>query len=251
MTPRCEVIGDCTLWLGDCLQLYEQLPSPTEDVAVIADPPYGIGFDCAKDRTNRHTTLVGIGKNLNLHRQWQNIIGDDHPFDPTPWLPYPQVILWGGNHYTGLPPARCWLIWDKRKDQTSDHHGDAELAWTNLTRVIRIHRQIWRGALREGEENATHGGKVHPAQKPVALLTWCVRMTRGLVLDPYAGSFTTGVACVRLGRPFVGVEIEERYWELGCRRIEAAYAQPDLFVEHAKRLAPIQEPLFAPREERR
>jgi site-specific DNA-methyltransferase (adenine-specific) len=105
------------------------------------------------------------------------------------------------------------------------------LAWTNIDGVIRVHRQVWRGIVREGEENVVNEDKCHPAQKPVALMRWCVSMTTGTVLDPYMGSGTTGVACARAGRQFVGIEIDPTHFETACRRIEAAYRQPDLFIE--------------------
>lgn len=248
MQPHCEVIGNCTLWRGNCQDLYETLASPDTIKALVTDPPYGIGFQWQHTVAKRSVLLAHAHHSDNRHRIWANMIGDDIAFDPAPWLLFPQVILWGGNHYAGLPPAGCWLVWDKRKELPSDNHGDAELAWTNLPGVIRVHRQIWRGCVREGEENPKHTQKFHPTQKPVALMEWCLKMTRGMVIDPYMGSGSTGVACMKLGRTFIGVEIEPRYFDIACRRIEAAYRQPDLFVEHAKRQAPTQPALFAHQE---
>ena len=145
-----------------------------------------------------------------------------------------QVILWGGNNYVGLPPTRFWLVWDKRRDTTADHHGDCELAWTNLDSVIRCHRQLWRGIVREGEENVVNGDKHHPTQKPLELMKFCARMTSGTILDPFMGSGTTGVAAVRLGRAFIGIEIEPKYFDIACRRISEALKQPDMFIEKPK-----------------
>ena len=223
-------IGACTLYRADCNDVLPLLPRVD---AVVTDPPYGIGFDFSAERRGRKPKLKGNkdGSMPFQNRAWSNIHGDDTIFDASPWLGFDQVILWGGNNYVGLPPARCLLIWDKRRDTTPDDYGDAEVAWTNLNSVIRVHRQTWRGLVREGEENvAVNGPKVHPAQKPAALMRWCVSMTNGTVLDPFMGSGTTGVACVKLGRKFIGIEIDPGYFDIACRRIEQAYAQPDLFV---------------------
>jgi hypothetical protein len=76
------------------------------------------------------------------------------------------------------------------------------------------------------------GVVAHPTQKPIGLMRWCVGMTKGTVLDPFMGSGTTGVACARLSRRFIGIEIHEPYFDIACRRIERAYQQPDLFVHH-------------------
>jgi site-specific DNA-methyltransferase (adenine-specific)/modification methylase len=158
------------------------------------------------------------------------MVGDDQPFDPAPWLHYPQVILWGAQHYASrLPDGRGWLVWDKRCGPRVNDQGDGELAWTNLPQVVRIHRQLWMGLFRQGEEAPSRERKVHPTQKPVALMAWCVQMTRGLVLDPYMGSGTTGLACLRLGRPFIGIEIDPTYFATACRRLAQEAAQLALF----------------------
>jgi site-specific DNA-methyltransferase (adenine-specific) len=226
---RVEHIGPHTLYLGDAREIVSGLDGVD---ACVADPPYGIDFDFAVERKGRKTGLSwGAGNAVNIKRDWSKIKGDDAPFDAAMWAQFPQAILWGGNNYAGLPPARCWLVWDKRRETTPDHHGDAELAWTNLDSVIRVHRQVWRGIVREGEENVANSDKHHPTQKPLALMRWCVRMTTGTVLDPFMGSGTTGVACAQLGRKFIGIEIEPKYFDIACRRIEQAYAQGKLFQE--------------------
>ncbi|KKL28971.1 hypothetical protein LCGC14_2369820 [marine sediment metagenome] len=233
MKNRIEHIGDATLYLGDCLEI---LPTLGKVDAVVTDPPYGIGFKwTGAARGGRGPGLKWKGPPHNHQPAWSDIVGDDLTFDPSLWLSFPQVILWGGNNYAGMPAARGWLVWDKRRDTTPDHHGDAELAWTNIDSVIRIHRQLWRGIVREGAENVANGGKHHPTQKPEALMRWCVEMTSGAVIDPFMGSGTTGVACAKLGRKFIGIEIEERYFNIACKRIEEAYRQGDLFVEPPKK----------------
>jgi hypothetical protein len=239
---RVERIGDCELWLGDARELGHHL---NPRMAIVSDPPYGIGFRWTGAKRNGRRSGLAFGANAGVDRQpeWRDIIGDDAPFDPAPWLNFAEIILWGGNNYAGLPPSTCWLVWDKRRDTTPDNHGDAELAWTNLPGVIRVHRQVWRGIVREGAENVANEPKCHPTQKPVALMSWCVGMTKAdTIADPYMGSGSTALACIALGRRFIGIELDERHFETACRRIEQAYRQPRLFQEPAPR--PVQEAML-------
>ncbi|MCA3337100.1 MAG: site-specific DNA-methyltransferase [Roseomonas sp.] len=222
MVVRVEKIGNATLYLGDCREI---LPGLERPAAVITDPPYGIGF--------QWTNKKRIGRNLagsaEFQPEWKNIVGDDRAFDASFLLDFDRVILWGANNFENMPAARGWLVWDKRRATTPDHHGDAELAWSNVDGVVRVHRQLWRGLIREGEENASKQRKVHPTQKPVALMRWCIEKARvppgGVILDPYMGSGSTGVAAMQLGHPFTGIEIDPGYFDTACRRIEAAARQ--------------------------
>lgn len=230
MTFRMEKIGTATLYCGDCREIVPTLP-PVD--ALVTDPPYGV-----KERTQRAS--AGRSKTKDgyfIHaRDWPSVIGDDEPFDPKPWLAIaPQAILWGGNHYASrLPNASKWLVWDKRQETAPDDNADVELAWTNIGGVARMHRQLWRGICRRGEENiASAGPRVHPTQKPVALMEWCLGFvpTARLILDPFMGSGTTGVACLRRECAFIGIEIDPTYFETACRRLDTELRQPRLFTE--------------------
>lgn len=224
---RREVIGDATLYLGDCRQISLPLAA-----SLVTDPPYGISFDWTKDRTNWNSgKLKSPPRAKNGCPRRKNIEGDHAPFNVGPWLLFKEAIIWGANNFAGLPAATRWLVWDKRGHTAPDDFGDAELAWTNIPGPVRVHRQVWRELVREGEENVANGPKVHPTQKPVALMMWCVGMTTGVVLDPYMGSGSTGVAAVRSGRSFTGIEIDAEYFDIACRRIEEAWKQPRLFNE--------------------
>lgn len=223
MSVEEHTVGECRLILGECREV---LPTLEAVDAVVTDPPYGIAYNFQK--TSRVKTIDGrrvpwtpAGK-----MPWPKVMtGDTQTFDPTPWLAFPQVILWGANHYASrLPDSGAWFIWDKRDGRTSNDQSDCELAWSNVGRTARLHRQLWRGMIRAGEDAPSRSPKQHPAQKPIELMLWCVGKTTGTVLDPYAGSFTTGLACMRLGRRFTGIEIERRYFDIGCARLEAAYA---------------------------
>jgi site-specific DNA-methyltransferase (adenine-specific) len=225
LQPSCvQISPTCTLYLGDAHVI---APTLQHIAALITDPPYGVAYDFTKPRRSRRPLQPGTTTGSSWDR---NIIGDDQPFNPAPWLQYPQVILWGANHYASrLPDRPAWLVWDKRDGAPSDHHADCEHAWTNLPGTSRIHRHVWRGMIRAGEENLVHGAKLHPAQKPVALMQWCVAKTTGTVLDPYMGSGSTGVACLRLGRAFVGIELDPDYFAIACQRLQAEAAQGLLF----------------------
>lgn len=222
-------IGDATLYLGDCLEI---LPTLGKVDAVVADPPYGTNQDTNYKHRGRGERSGLATMSKTLAKDWAKIHGDDQPFDPTPFLDFKEVILWGGNWYCSrLPDSSKWLVWDKRCHTPPDHNADVEMAWTNLKGCARMYRGLWRGMLREGRDNMVHGPKVHPMQKSLGLMEWCVDMTIGeTILDPYMGSGTTGVACANLRRKFIGIEIEPKYFEIACERIGAAYAQERLFA---------------------
>ena len=242
MSWEVEQIGSCTLYRGDA---YTIVPTLQGVHALITDPPYGIKFDWLNASRTR-ATHASNGLCRPIPVRWHaNIAGDEMPFDPAPWLAYPQVIFWGAQHFAAqLPNSPAWLIWDKRDGRTPDDYGDCELAWTNLGGVTRLHYQLWRGLIRAGEENLVHGPKLHPAQKPVKLMRWCIQKTTGLVLDPFAGSCTTALGCLELGRPCIAIEIDPVYWERGCERLAAAARQGRLFPVPACSRTPLQEVLL-------
>lgn len=231
---------------GDCLAVLPLLPDGCVD-AVVCDPPYGIGFDFGKRRPRRAAVRKPLSWGTDDpdagHRGWRNVAGDDRPFDPLPLLRFPRVVLWGANHYADkLPASGCWLVWDKKCDTAPDSFSDCELAWTNLPGTVRKFAHLWRGVVRAGEENVANGAKLHPAQKPVDLMCWCIERLKlppgSLILDPYCGSGTTGVAARRMGHRFIGVELSPEYADIARRRIAAAChraaadagpGQPDLF----------------------
>jgi len=216
MTPRIETIGDATLYLGDCREI---LPTLERVDAVVTDPPYGIGESAAKN--NRRGLLAAP----------TDYGSDDWDHQPCPdeviaWIRESSSwqIIFGGNYFN-LPPAPCWLIWDK---EINGDFADAEMAWTNLPRAIRLKRWMWNGMLRKGAEQ-----RFHLTQKPLGIMEWCIGFVPDAttILDPFMGSGTTGVAALKLGRKFIGIEIEPKYFDIACRRIEEAWKQPRLFEE--------------------
>lgn len=220
MSGRVERIGDATLYLGDCRDI---LPTLDLSAAVVSDPPYGIGFVKSRGGKGKHS----------VRNEGRAIVGDDEPFDPAPWLDFSECILWGANHYAGRLPHGRWFAWDKLSGMEAfDSFSDVEFAWVKGRGKDRIFSHLWKGICKASEK----GGKErwHPTQKPIALMAWCIEQTRSsTIVDPFMGSGTTGVAAVIAQRQFVGCEIAQDYFDIACRRIEAAYKQPRLFAEPA------------------
>jgi len=209
------VIGNATLYLGDCREILPTLPKVD---AVITDPPYGIAYKSPS----------GAGK--CERGDYPVIEGDTEPFDPTPWLDFPEVVLFGANHFADkLPPSAAWLVWDKRDGMTPNNNSDCELAWKKSGGSARLVRHLWNGMLKDSEKDVR---REHPTQKPVAVMEWVIGQCKrpNLVLDPYMGSGTTGVACINLGLRFIGCEIDPRYFDIACRRIEDAQRQARMFT---------------------
>jgi site-specific DNA-methyltransferase (adenine-specific)/modification methylase len=207
---RKEVIGDATLYLGDCRDILPTLPKVD---AVITDPPYGINYAAAPlpvyhggKRSVNHGASTWDGRPVE---------GLDHLLA----LGKTQIV-WGGNYYP-LPPTRGWLTWFKPDAPPS--MASLELAWTNMDRNAR--QFTWS----IGATNAERVG--HPTQKPLALMRWCIEQAGGpsSIFDPFMGSGTTGVAAAQMGLSFIGIEREPNYFDITCRRIEQAYKQRPLF----------------------
>jgi len=207
MTGRVEVIGNATLYLGDCRDILPTLPKVD---AVITDPPYGIAA------TWKGGFGHGWGKAREegvLRNEWDAEAPSADLFDLIRSCSKYQII-WGGNYFN-LPPSRCWFVWNKPERNFT--LAEAELAWTNRDNVVRVY-----------DGPRSDPGREHPTQKPLGLMEWCVAKTKGLVLDPFMGSGTTGVACANLGRTFIGIEREVKYFDIACRRIEDAQRQKRL-----------------------
>ncbi len=210
---------------GDCLDIMRDWNLSDEDfVAVVADPPYGINHP-----TNYRSR--GRGQLRSAHcKDYAPVHGDDRPFDPE-WMLNLNVplILWGANYYANqLPPSSGWLVWDKKRPDDLDQ-STCELAWTNCVKGIRRFSYLWNGCMKDGEQ----GVSIHPTQKPVALMKWCLslRWTRGfkLIIDPYCGSGSTCVAAKQRGLNYIGIEMSEEYCELARQRLGKSVAQEGFF----------------------
>ena len=217
------------LYHGDCLEIMPEL-EPVD--LVLTDPVWGNKTKCNAQRFTRAKSpwwsCVDTSK-ITPHKDLQN---DDKPLDPSPFISK-KAILWGANHYSSrLPDSGGWLIWDKRKGaeqmaETGWPLGEAELAWTNVIGSTRVFRNLWSGILRSSEK----GKFYHPTQKPIVLMEWCLGFLKGsgAVLDPYIGSGTTAVACERLNRKWIGIEISLDYCRIAKERIKKEISQKKLF----------------------
>ena len=223
---RVEIIGNATLYLGDCRDI---LPTLGKVDAVVTDPPYGI--DALKDMTRQSGQVFGYGsrrvaKRVYERTEWDVTTVSDELIDLV--LAAGQwCVLFGGNYYA-LPPSKCWLVWDK--DNGTNKFADCELAWTNLPKAVRRIKHLWSGFAREGGEHRFD----HPTQKPLEVMKWSIGHLpepNQTILDPFMGSGTTGVAAVQMGRKFIGIEREPKYFDIACRRIEEAQRQGDFFIE--------------------
>jgi len=229
---RVEVIGDCIMIQGDCLEVMPQIGKVD---AVVTDPPYGIFKKSSGDGKM-------FGKDTIYSHDTKAAGWDQKPnagvFDMITTMP--RWVIWGGNYLCDMiGPSAGTFIWYKRTGGNS--YADAEIAWTNATGTSRLFDHQWCGAFKDSERGLR---AVHPTQKPVALMKWCLGFLPDAktILDPFMGSGTTGVACVKTGRKFIGIELDPDYFDIACKRVREAYAQPDFFV--APRAAPEKQETF-------
>ena len=217
-----------TIYHGDCLDI---LPSLSGVDAVITDPPYGIAWD---GNAKRFTS------GFNVERTDHGTIhGDDRPFDPSPWLEYKRVVLWGYPYFADKLPIGTTLVWDKRFANGKAFLCDAEIGWCKSQYAkpgphmggygTYIYSQTWQGFVRSEPVQ-------HPTQKPVNLMIWAMEKAKvpegATVLDPYMGSGTTGIACIKTGRRFIGIEKDRKHFETAKRRLEQEMAQGVLWRQN-------------------
>lgn len=208
--------GSVRLILGDCLDV---LPTLSGVDAVVTDPPYGI------DYSNAGGFCASAGWNAwRGTAEWDKVRPCGEIFAGILSLDVPTSI-WGGNYFTDyLPPSSKWLVWDK--GQTDFSLADVEVAWCSWTGAMR--RLMYPRAL------ALKDGKVHPTQKPIAVMEWNLSQlppsSGDLVLDCFAGSGTTLVACIRTGRRGIGIEKDQHYFDIAKRRIIAELNRQPLFA---------------------
>lgn len=238
MIKREEIIGNCRLILGDCREI---LPTLGKVDAVVTDPPYGIRLNTDNSRfSGGHIASVSKRGNGKGTAGGKPIANDHSSFDPSQILEFGRhQIFWGWNNYADKLPRGACLVWIKRNDQAfGSFLSDAEVAWLSKGHGVYCRRDL--------SNNAIAKSRVHPTQKPVGIMQWCLDFLPDckIILDPFMGSGTTGVACVKLGRKFIGIEIDPGYFEIACKRISDAYSQPDLFVDSTKVEPENQESLF-------
>jgi DNA modification methylase len=200
--------GSVRLILGNCLDV---LPTLSGIDAIVTDPPYGTGWV----RGGK-----GVGEFEAKHEQPEWDVWD------TRWLRVVPCKSWAVfcpvNRLREVPGVPCYY----RK--TNPRPGGP------TREAVVVTPEPWSA---ERWEFPAYNGDCpfHPCQKPIGLMVWAIGLVDGqAVADPYMGSGTTGVACVRTGRRFVGIEIEPKYWEIAVRRVRAELERFPLFEQAAK-----------------
>jgi site-specific DNA-methyltransferase (adenine-specific) len=217
---RVETIGDCTLYLGDCREI---IPTLGMVDAVVTDIPYAASQESSGLRELDYGAW-----------DWDRELGLSvlASLDSTPTII--AFCHWDQlNDIAKLYPDRSWrpIIWSKSNPTVINgqhlfipfgefaYYGKLAGAWFGGNCV----KSEWRGPSPQDRD--------HPTQKPIDLMTWAIKHVcppSGSTLDPFMGSGTTGVACVKLGRKFIGIEIEPKYFDIACKRIDAATKEPRL-----------------------
>lgn len=215
MKPHYERDG-VRLYLGDAADI---LPRLERFDAIVCDPPFGIGEAAGKNKSR---------SKLAVAQDFGDDAWDDQPVSQEL---IQQMLgmskyqcIFGGNYYA-LPPTSCWLVWDKLNFESD--FADCELCWTNLKKAVRRLQLRSAGMIRDWNEP-----RIHPCQKPIEVMRWVLsHLPKDVVTvcDPFMGVASTGLACIRNGLRFVGVERETKYFQMACDRINAEFARTPLF----------------------
>lgn len=214
------VIGNCELYRGDCLEI---MPTLDKVDAVVTDPPYGMAFQ-SNHRIEKHKKIANDEGILLL--LWACQIPRKHS----------SHIWMRWDNLRDVPQPKSLITWVKNNHSM----GDLEHEHGRKTEVCAFYQGndhfFPKGRPIDVVYGTRTGNELHPTQKPVDLIRNVVEWTDGVVVDPFMGSGTTGVACAKLGRKFIGIELDETYFNIACERIQKAYDQPDLFIEAPEKL---------------
>lgn len=205
---------------ADCMDILKELPDKSIDL-VLTDPPYGIGrFGNRVEISNRINCTAKINK-------WDKKPNQE-VFDEIFRVSKNQIIF-GANNFT-LPESEYFLVWNKM--QTVDNFASAELAYTNM----KIPAKVFNYSIHQVmQDRKKQGGKLHPTEKPVKLMEWCILLAdkfidkNGIILDCFSGSETTAIACHNLKRRFICIEKNYDYWKASVERLKDAQSQLKLF----------------------
>jgi len=210
------------IYQGDCLPLMKEIPDKSIDL-VITDPPYGIGEAAGKNKNRSGPAFGKPGSWVDSKDygtlNWDNTPATNEQIKEIFRISKNQIIF-GGNYFT-LPPSPCWIVWDK--DNGGNDFADCELAWTSFKSAVRKFTYKWNGMLQEDMNHKEE--RIHPTQKPVKLFEWIIKnyaKEGDVICDPFFGSGSCLVACVRMGHPFIGFEKEQSYFDAAQIRIKKA-----------------------------
>lgn len=258
---RKEVIGNHILYYADCVEIIKEarahrLPVADCDAilnvdAIVTDPPYGMGI--GKKAWERRYGVRKNGKWVASKKIYENVDWDTTAPRLNFLLEFNKpTIVFGGNYFENLPLSRNWIVWYKGRPFERRSFAELELAWCSFdgnARQLECIPDYTCGF------NFSKREKEHPTQKPVPVMEFAIstlprwrngKMLQGIaqktttksktdklcdiILDPYMGSASTGVACVKMGRKFIGIEQNERYFDIACKRMEKAIAEHDGFL---------------------
>ena len=222
-----EIIGNCTLYNADCMDIMSQYPDKYFDLAIV-DPPYGIGASkefismalASPKCGNWNPKLRGYEK-----KAWDKKPPNDNYFKELFRVSKRQIIF--GGQYYNLPKSGGWIIWDKCVCMPT--LSKCELMWTSFLNHTELFKFLWSG-FRKGEK----AKRIHPTQKPAALYKWLLsKYTKqgDKILDTHFGSGSIAIACNELGFELIASELDRDYFKAACSRVREANKQNELFSE--------------------
>jgi DNA modification methylase len=222
MSIKADVsIGDCRLILGDCLEVMAAFPPCFRVDAVVTDPPYGVEF---VGKATKHTGASG------------GYTGGDNELGPS----VVEMALKIAERAVIFPGSRLMFDYPRPYEigcvYCPSGAGLGRWGFTTMHPMLYYGKGLphTRQAPSGFHSFATSEPNGHPCPKPVKWMEWAIAkcsLPGHTILDPFMGSGTTGVACAKLGRKFIGIEIDPGYFDIACRRVEEAYRQPDMFIE--------------------
>lgn len=219
--PLKEVLAEgVELWLGDCRDVLPLIIGRVD--AVVTDPPYGIAHSSNHGASWRGTRIAGDA---------------DTTLRDNVLEPFANVAAFGTWKTPPIKDAKGCLVFDKGP---AFGMGDLSFPWKPSFELIYIRGKMWTGKRDEGvlrghlqvSWETIKNGRTHPHQKPVSLIAALLLKLDAdfTIFDPFMGSGTTGVACIKLGRKFIGVEIDDEHYEVARRRMIETLAQPDMLL---------------------
>lgn len=211
---------------GDCLEILRSMPDKSVDL-ILTDPPYGIQAGGLLKESYKIGSRTELANRTDYgHSDWDDFTPSKEYFDEMIRVSKRQVIFGGQYFADKLPPRGRWIIWDKKvEEKYQNDFSDCELAWTSENGSTKIIRYLWNGMLQGNMANKEK--RQHPTQKPVEMIGQILAMFSeegDTVMDPFSGSGSTAVSCVRLKRNYIAVEINPEY----CKVAESRLRQPVL-----------------------
>lgn len=213
MKPYYEEEG-IQIFHADCREILPLLEPENVDL-ILTDPPYGTNSN------TDYTRFSGGQRNdprWSKGKIWDRIEGDDEMFDPSFLLGFQKVIIWGANNFSDKLPPGSWLVWAKKEQGNFGNFlSDCEVAWSKGGCGVFLFHHVWDGFVRQTER----GTSLHPSQKPVALMEWCLQRNSSadVILDPYMGSGSVLRAAKNLGKRAIGIERKEVYCSVAAKRL--------------------------------